>query len=518
MKSWFVSSLLLFAPAARADAEAVATCLDRSDIVCAEEAARDLGTDALSTAMRGRLAYYHADFPSAVTLMEAAQPKLKDQEGFAGELQQMVATRDATDGFLVVHQGDVEIRYLPGLDAILLDEAFETLQAAHDRIGAVLGGAPPGGVRMEIYPNAARFIAASSLPASAVRTTGVVALSKWTRVLLTSPRTLGRGYGWRDTLAHEYIHYIVSWRSKDRTPVWLQEGIARACESLWQADKPPALPPYQQGLLAKALATDSFVPFSKMHPSFALLPTAEEASLAYAQVATMVWTLQKAAGTSAISDVLDKIGGGQDALQAVADVGAGGDVDAFMNLWKDDLRAMNLVFTKLEAMPTVVTPADDDFAVDPVLATRKDVAGKVRLGDLLLGAQRPEAALVEYERAIPDDEPPSPVLSARMAQAWTAVQKPDKARQVLETSVVDYPEFALTQKMLGELYLTAGRQAEALARFRASADINPYDPVVQERLATLYGTMGQPALAERHARYRRLLATGGVEPASGVKK
>ena len=36
----------------------------------------------------------------------------------------------------------------------------------------------------------------------------MVALSKWSRLLALSPRALGRGYAWKDTIAHEYVHLV----------------------------------------------------------------------------------------------------------------------------------------------------------------------------------------------------------------------------------------------------------------------------------------------------------------------
>ena len=87
---------------------------------------------------------------------------------------------------------------------------------------------------MDIYPTAKQFISASGIPEKAVRTTGVIALSKWTRLLLTSPRAMSSGYGWKDTASHEYIHLVVAWRSKDKSPVWLQEGLAKYFEQDWK--------------------------------------------------------------------------------------------------------------------------------------------------------------------------------------------------------------------------------------------------------------------------------------------
>ena len=97
---------------------------------------------------------------------------------------------------------------------------------------------------------------ASGIPPEAVRTTGVIALSKWSRLLITSPRATAGGYGWMDA-AHEYIHLVVSLRTKDKAPVWLQEGLAKYLENAWREDHGPYLSQQQQTLLAEALKQGS---------------------------------------------------------------------------------------------------------------------------------------------------------------------------------------------------------------------------------------------------------------------
>ena len=44
--------------------------------------------------------------------------------------------------------------------------------------------------------------------------------------MAVTPRALLRGYPWRDTLAHEYVHLVISRLSHNRVPVWLHEGLA----------------------------------------------------------------------------------------------------------------------------------------------------------------------------------------------------------------------------------------------------------------------------------------------------
>ncbi len=507
----FLLSLLvltgLVTPAAAGNAAEGLGCLAVYDLECARAASEGSGDAA--ALLRAKIKFHDGDFVAAEREMSALAPSHEGDERFEHELAHYRATAAATEGFDTATRGDIQLRYQPGTDQILIEEALSTLDAARSRIGTMLGGAPPGGVRMEIYPTADRFTLASGLPRSAVMTTGVVALSKWTRLLVTSPKALGRGYAWKDTVAHEYIHYVVAWRTRDQAPVWLQEGIARSYESLWRDTEFAPLAPNQQALLARALASDSLVPLERMHPSMAFLDSADEAALAFAQVSTMMQHLHRTAGPDAVSRVLDRVRDGKDALEAVSEV-AGMSPDQFMASWRAGLAAMDLVARKLGALPTVLDPTDD-YGLDPLLAARADLAGFARLGDLLLEKNRPQAALIEYRKAVPADEPPSPVLSAHMAQAWIATGGHAEARQVLEASVLDYPEFALTRKTLGALLQAVGQLDAALLQYRASADINPFDPEVQAALADLYSVRGEKQLAELHQRNRRILMSGGFD-------
>jgi tetratricopeptide (TPR) repeat protein len=484
-------------------------CEQASDLACAKGALQDAPPGGETDLLKARVAFDEGRFVEAEALMANLPDSLSKDEHYRWELDVMRATVRATEGTVVERRGDVEIRYLPGRDEVLLDDAFEVLQAAHDRISPQLGGAPPGTVRLEIYPTVERFIAASSLPADAVRTTGVVALSKWTRLLATSPRALGRGYSWKDSVAHEYIHLVVAWRTRDRTPVWLQEGIARSYEALWRQEQVPPLAPHQAALLARALREDKLVPFSKMHPSFALLPSAEEASLAYAQVSTMVEFVRESAGAEGVGRALDEIREGMDPLQSLANAATGGDPIRFWAGWRAMLEARKLDRRSLGAPPAAVDPGADEFAGDPGLAARRDLANRARLGDLLADREQWAAAMVEYAQAVPDGEPPSPAIARRLAAALEGLHRSAEAVRVLEQSVADYPEFPVTRTALGEAYARAGRVSDAIAQLRASLDVDPFDMAVQGRLADLYTVAGDATSAARHARYRRLLELGG---------
>ena len=87
--------------------------------------------------------------------------------------------------------------------------------------------------------------------------------------MITSPKALARGYSWLDTLAHEFIHLIISEKSKNTVPIWLHEGLAKYSESLWYGEAGLALEPASENLLADATKDNDLVTFEEMHPSMA---------------------------------------------------------------------------------------------------------------------------------------------------------------------------------------------------------------------------------------------------------
>ncbi len=521
MKISCASSLLLLfgllsRPAGAATPEQVVACLNAVDLGCARQAVDQLlderGEDAVVLGLAAETAFHEGRYEEAIAHLDKVGELHPDRrEQTAIRLELFEATRDATEGMVELRAGQVVLRYADGMDAILVDEAVEALEAAQLALEVHLGSLPPQPVLVEIFPTGKRFVDASGLGQEAVSTTGVVAISKWARLLMTSPRAVARGYTWKDTLVHEYVHQVVSHVSQDRTPVWLQEGLARYLEACWRQVLNPPLDPFSQASVARALASDNLVTFEEMHPSFAFLDSAERGAVAYAQVQVLVATAVAQGGEGTLVRTLEGVNAGRDADQALA-VAAGFDsFDDLMSASVQAMRELELVERKLAALPVVLDGSGDDFADDPLLAERADLAGFARLGDLLRLSERPRAALVEYGKAMPQDEPPSPLLYNRSADCHLALGDRARALELLRQATTDYPSFAMSWKGLADLEYERGELEDALHAYRASADVYPFDPVVQQRLAELYGKAGEPELAERHRGYGRVLLVGGEE-------
>ena len=130
---------------------------------------------------------------------------------------------------------------------------------------------------------------------------------------------------------------------------------------------------------------------------------------------------------------------------------------------------------------------------------------KTRLGDLMARRNHHKAAIVYYEQAIPEGEPAGPELVERLAQSLLELDEAERAQRWLEAVIENYPEHAGTREMLGDRYRIAGQAEAALTQYKASADIYPYSPEVQEALIALYKALGQLEKAERHQRYLDIL-------------
>jgi tetratricopeptide (TPR) repeat protein len=193
----------------------------------------------------------------------------------------------------------------------------------------------------------------------------------------------------------------------------------------------------------------------------------------------------------------------------VADLAGYADFDTFKVGWKAFIAQLPLIEQQLATLPVVLDSSGDDFASDPLLSMRQDLARYARLGDLLREASRPAAALIEYGKAADPDAPPSPMLLARKAVCLEMMGEVSAALAVAEEGVALYPEFPLLQVTTAQLRDVSGQRTEAITAWKAAHDLNPFNPIVQRALMEGYEAIGEIDLAARHSRYERILSTGG---------
>ena len=135
-----------------------------------------------------------------------------------------------------------------------------------ETVGTDLGLKPADPIRVEILGAPADLAKLSPLTEAEIEKTGTIALSKYNKLMVVSPRATLFGYPWMDTLVHEYTHLIVSRIAFDAVPVWLQEGIARFEQTRWRRPPEVVLNATEQALLTSGLKKGRLISFDEMHP------------------------------------------------------------------------------------------------------------------------------------------------------------------------------------------------------------------------------------------------------------
>jgi tetratricopeptide (TPR) repeat protein len=406
------------------------------------------------------------------------------------------------DGYLERKSAHFVFRF-PAEDAVLADYGLETLEAAATALAGDLGFEPARPIAVDILRNSSDLATMTTLSEEEIERTGTVAVSKWSRIMLTSPRAMRLGYEWQDSLAHEYIHYVIAALTHDRAPVWLQEGYAKFLEHRWRMPAGLALNPSMQHFLAKALASGKLITFDAMHPSMAKLPRAEDATLAFAEVTTAVACLFVRGNSAALRDVLATVRDGGDARLAVARAyGGSGAWAEFERAWRQFM--VGLHYKTLPGMEAIV-PKYRKKNTSPARALSEDDASSstgeadryLRLGNMMLLRNRPRAASVEYEKGLKIAGNSHWIFSVKLGRTYLALGEADQAQKVVAPAETTYPELPWPHLIAGQAALAKGDAKAAVASLLLSLAVNPYDPSVHCSLAEAYKRLPDAPLDKR---------------------
>jgi Flp pilus assembly protein TadD len=438
---------------------------------------------------RGYLRMLRGDYAQARTdlegtLVRAVALRHPDERAMLARVAH--ETEEVTRGFeeLRSEDGRFVVRYAPGPDRFVAHDALHVLAEVDAGLAVELGAHHTGPVRLEILPTATALSRVSSLSIEDIERTGTIALCKWDRLMITSPRALVHGYPWADTIGHEAVHLLLAEITEDRAPVWMQEGYARFLERRWRGGPPAVrLDEGSQSLLVTRAGTDTLIPFDRLHPSIAMLPSAEDAALAFAQVSTFVEAFYRAHGSAGLIDVATRVRHGEDARQAFSE-SAREPFDLLEGHWRDAIGALPMPADPSAEPPHIELRHGEAEPDDSEDVVAEDARRAVRLGDLMWTGQRYLAASVEYGRAH-ELAPGDPVVASRLARAAVRGGDGQAAIAALEPLLPSYGEHEPLLANLGAAYALVGDRERARTTSRAATEINPFDPEPHCTLATL---------------------------------
>jgi tetratricopeptide (TPR) repeat protein len=462
----------------------------------------------------GNLRFLHGDYAGAAAELAAAvrERRAGDPEDEAGVLAELAAaTAAVTHGFVEARRpgGHFVVRHAPGRDAVLAEVALDALERAYAALAQDFGAiAPAEPVRVEIYPEVADLAKVSTLTLKEIETSGTIALCKFNRLMITSPRALLTGYPWIDTLTHEYTHFVVSRVSRNTVPIWLHEGLAKFEERRWRAGPGGGLTPSMEHLLATGLERKHLITFEEMSPSMAKLPSQDDTALAFAEVYTFVEYLHERVGWDGLRAIITRLRDGQSDAAATAQV-VGRPFSDVQSDWRNWLRGRKLK-RRPGLFPTALkfkkgagepTPASEDDSGDIV---EEKARRHARLGGLLRARHRLRAAAMEYEKAQAAAGAGHPLIANKLARTYLELGEADRAVAAAQPALSLYPEQAAPNATIGEAYLRKGDVARAQPFLEAALRVSPFDPLVRCGLERVYQG-AHDARAAREAEACRLL-------------
>ena len=404
------------------------------------------------------------------------------------------------------------VRTPAGPDELLAPYLHEALEAAITKHGPRFGVelSAPAPVVIEVYPSLEAFSRVSTLSLDAIETSGTIALCKFDRLMIVSPRATVRGYDWLDTASHELIHLLISRRSHNQVPVWLHEGLAKSHESGWRGPYGEGLAPYSAKLLVEALRSDQLITFAQMSPSMALLPSQEATATAFAEVHTAMEYLLQVESKGVIVRLLDALKNRSgDVDLAFKDV-IGVALIGFEKKWRKWLRSRK--FERHDGAPAQLlafgsnrAAADDNDPSRP----EGEAGRRARLGDLLYLRGHHGAAAIEYGRSVKKSGFGFAGLVHRYAETLILSGRAEEARAPLTRSVRLAPDDPRSWVLLGRLELRQERWEGARFAYQSANRINPFDPEVHDALAQVGEKLGDESLRERALKARTLLSDRG---------
>jgi tetratricopeptide (TPR) repeat protein len=508
------AACLVLAGSARADALAeIEERVDSWHLAEARTRAR-ASSDELESSPRGRyvlgkLLFSEGDYEGALAelrrAIEGARAELgwKALRDLAADAEPVFARLTSVTGA----SGRFLYRHAAGVDALLVPYADELLTRQLDALAEELGDRPPWTIEVDILPDIESLAAVTGLTVEQIERTGTVAVTKFGRVMIISPKGLATGYPWLDTLAHELTHLIVTRVSGGRAPIWLHEGVAKLLERRWRGERLGALTPEEAYLLDRAAREGRLIPLRRFHPSVAFLPNQEDAALAYAQVLSLMRYLEDKLGEGWIRGLLGRLAGGASVDSAFVELSKF-PLRRLYLWWKQSVAgrrqtpvpAISLLKRRFRRGVATAAGGGDEslFGVD--------VRRHLRVGDLLRLRGHVAAAVSEYRHAASLLDSPSPEISDRLAGCLLELEETATVIELLEPLAALYPNHPTLFVQLGEALVAEGRPAEAATALETANSINPFHPAVHCNLKEIYEKLGRSSEAAREGENCRLLA------------
>ena len=409
-----------------------------------------------------------------------------------------------------------ELRYRPGIDAVVAALMPMHLDAMHEEVAGRFAHEPAIPTVIELLPDH---------PSFAVRITGMpwihtVAACTGPVIAMETPRRGPRRrhlgvFDWLEVLRHEYAHTVTLSQTRNRVPHWLTEAAATSVE-LTPRDYATCQ------LLARSRLAGELLPLDEIDWAFVRPKRPTDRSLAYAQGRWMVEFMDEAHGPDALVGLLETFREGRSlasAFEAVLGVEPQVFERAFLEWSLAQVRAWGL-----DPVPAI---SDLLAAVGPIEAAGDSPGGSAISDELLAewleawpthpdllemtirrrmrGLEIPPVDLEPLLEAYASARPVDPYPHRILARAYLASEDPLRAIDhllALDRVERDDNTYAIE---LARLLRQAGRHGEAFTAISKAVRIDGYDAPLRELAAAIALEAGEIEFAHLHLRALLLL-------------
>lgn len=338
---------------------------------------------------KARLALYEEDCDLAAALMTRSDPAHGEEGRVVADVARGCARVTAATAVDKDEVAGVVVRWHDEADRALLPLIVDTVNKARVSLTRDLGVDWKRPTRITVVRDLLSLSAMTGLPYKAAQTTGTVAVAKWGRVTILSPRASKHGYPWRDTLTHELTHLAISMQSRERAPLWLHEGVARREETRWRAPGPFDDRPSVESVVQRGMELKLDLPLDKLGPSIAMLPSADAAMVAFAEVTSFVRFFVETQPEGTLAKLLVALRGSKTVDDALKQV-SGETLAQWDTKWRAHLaRRPKEPLSPLYGLGGVGGPATTGGA---------DARERSRLAELLFGRGHVAEAAVELDK------------------------------------------------------------------------------------------------------------------------
>jgi hypothetical protein len=448
--------------------------------------------DKVAAVERGRLAIYEEDCDGALVALSRPEVMEQEEAQLLADIARGCARVTASTVVIKDEPNNIVVRLQDEADRALLPWIVETTVKARDQLTKDLKVDWPKPTRITVVRDLLSLSAMTGLPYDSARTTGTVAVAKWGRVTLLSPRASRHGFAWRDTLAHELTHLAVTRATGDHAPLWLQEGTAKREETRWRPPGPFDDRPPIDAVVLKGIELKLDLALDKLGPSIAMLPSADAAMVAFAEVTSFVRFYAASGGDDALPNLFTQLKNKKNIDESL---GQGMTLAQWDGKWR----------AYLAGRPRESLSMLFGLGADP--KQQLELRERVRLAELLMGRDHANAALEELEKAprLGLEDPSSRYVRARTFEALS--READARNEVLTAKSV-LASYGPWWAIRGRLYRRAGDTNEANGSFWEGLGADPYDAEVACQTLDPKEIPADPAMAALCAAARATGAPG----------